>query len=241
MRKLLLLCATVAVLFSCSKSDIPAPVEEREQVSVSFDYTFTKGQTMVKSAGDDYNSFYNAKIATKQITPENYNITLTDKSTGTVYEHEGKWGGNDRVQILSGTYKVTGYSRPVTKTIDTLAMVFNEEITVSAQGSSITLNAENDSYFLIFGKEYLSSVKYKSWDGSVAKGIDVQLKDFDNKFFYMFIREFPYPSQNILTLIDINSKTSTIDIQKNSFKKGYYYYFNALSNTFNIPQMTAGN
>lgn len=239
MRKIFILLAVSMALFSCSKEN--QPVEEKPPISVGFDYTFAKEGNMVKSANDDYTSFYNAMVVQKKVTPRNYEIQLIDKNTGMIYTHEGKWGDNNKIEILPSTYQVTGYSRPATKTVDTLSMVFNDEITIPANATSVTLAANYDSYLLLFDKESLSDVIYSSWDSSTAKGIDVNLKNYDNKFFYMFVRTFPYPNQNTLKLVGLESSITTIDIQKNAFEKGKYYYFDALTNSFNLPPMTAGN
>lgn len=241
MRKLLFFSILLLAIVACSKES-PEVQEEPTLVSISLDYDFNNTGSMTRSVDAQYTEFYNALVATKKITPDIFNLEFKETKTGMIYNFKGNWSKDNKFEILSGTYSVTGYSSPVTKTIDTLSLSFKEEITISNTTTSVSLNAANDCYLLLFNAEELQKIVYKAESTSYNAGsITINLKSFNNKLFYMYMRYFWYETKNNLTLTRKSGGTTVVNINENNFEKGKYYYFNDMSNSFSVPPMQPGN
>lgn len=241
MKKYLLILIASLVAVSCTKEDAPKTNEEPTPVSISLDYTFSSG-SMVKSPESDYMELYNTLIATKKITTDNFNLEFKEKNTGVKYNFKGKWSKGDKIEILPGSYEVTGKSVPEVKTVDTLSITFNETVTITNTTTSVNLSAKNGSYLLLFGSNDIQSIQYKSVSTEYISGTYTKMLEcYNNKLYYMFIRSLPYPTSNIITITKQSGGTAKIDINDNSFEIGKYYYFNALANSFSVPPMEAGN
>lgn len=232
----------IANLTSCNDSNNELQIETKEKVEVSLSYSFADSGSLTRSVGSDtYTKFYNALVKTKTITPDNYNLTFTEKNTGTTYTYKGKWSRNEKINILEGDYTVTGTSAPVTITIDTLYIAFNEDIKITKDIQSITLNANNDSYLLLFNATPLKSITYR-YNSYVNNYISLNQKE---GVFYMYVKELfkdgRYPGYGLLDLDYNNGNSGTLNISNTPFELGKYYYFNEVANSFNVPPMEEGN
>ena len=237
MKKILLTIAIVSAFSSCSEASSSEQIPT--EVEVSLDFSFTESGSMTRAGSTTYTDFYNKYIKTKQLTPKNFDLTFTNKETGATATIKGNWNKKHSFKLLTGEYEVTGTSHPSTvyymSCIDSLYLAFKENITITNNTENITLNAQYDSFMLMFDKSDKTRVEYGS---SYGDGTTTNLKTIDD-LYYAFFCEL---RGNGLSLrITRDKETSTVKLDDIPFEKGKYYYFNDIDNSFNIPPMEEGN
>lgn len=240
MKKFLLTIAIVSVFSSCSEESSSEQIPT--EVEVSLDFSFTESGSMTRADSTAYTDFYNKYIKTKQLTPKNFDLTFTNKETGATATIKGNWNKKHSFKLLTGEYEVTGTSHPSTvyymSCIDSLYLAFKENITITNNTENIILNAQYDSFMLMFDKSDKTQVEYCSGGGGTASLESTNLKTVDG-LYYAFFCEL---RANVKFLrITRNKQISTIDLDKTPFEKGKYYYFNDIDNSFNLPPMEEGN
>lgn len=236
MKKISFLALALLLLGSCATEE---PQKEKEMVDVTLSYMFAESGDMARSTSSDaYSTFYNNQIKTKKLTPQHYNLTFTDTNGATI-KMESYWNKNSKFSILEGEYTVTGISAPTTETIDTLYMSFNEKITISKENPNITLTALNDCYLLLFNAENIKEIRLTKTNPWGTK--EYQVKKMDNLFF-VFNQYFNANYyKNTVELYNTDGSESIIEVAPIPFVKGKYYYFNEITNSFDVPAMEEGN
>lgn len=215
---------------------------------VSLNYTFAESGNLSRATGAEvYNNFYKNYIKTKVLTPKSYSLKFTHKETGATATINGLWENKDMVRLVEGTYTVTGSSTPKPKSTtyqsapsDTAFLSFNEEIVVTKDMTSLILTAIYDSYLILFDNTNYSSINfYHIGNGTIDKPLFKT-----NEVFSLFIRDFSYKHNSYIPQIKatrIDNQSITIDLNEFPFEKGKYYYFNDMTNSFDIPPMESGN
>lgn len=258
MRKMFVYGLLALVMCSCSKEEeVVAPAE----VEVKLDYTFAESGSMTRAGADVYATFYDTYIKTKKLTPATYKLTFKNKDTGSLaLEVNGSWGDNNVVRLPSGTYTVEGTSHPIIDgysgvPADTVYMKFKENVTIQEDMTELELNADYDCYLLLFDTSNTTSANYNSreqysYNTSSYKTLPIPS---DETNFWLFINSQSYrytDSQENLTYtyvnksIDLertNGDVTTIDFAGLKVENGKYYYFNDMTNSFDIPPMESGN
>lgn len=237
MKKILLLMMTTLAIAGCSNEEQDNLVPE--EVTVNIDYDFWESGSMSRSGADLYTNFYNKYIKTKLLTPTTYSLLLKTKDMSQATQVNGYWGTTDGIRLIEGTYDITGGAVPkeTGADIDTLAMSFNEKVTITKETTAITLTAVHASYMLIFDASNTTSIQYSGYVYSTNRTYN--LKKIDN-IFYAFVGRSPETKDKIVITRNDNSKI-TINLYGLTFEKGKYYYFNDVTNSFDIPPMTEGN
>lgn len=242
MKKFLSFAILALALTACSSSN-DEPQQPKQNVEVSLSYIFADNGDMARSTGSEvYTTFYNNQIKTKKLTPQHYNLTFTDNN-GATFTMESYWNKNSKFNILEGEYTVTGTSSPTTKTTDTLYLKFNEKITIKKENPNITLTAINNCFLLMLNSEQIKSVSLEAYDFVGDKKNNYTLSKTDNVYF-LFAQSFykSYYGTNIMSITYNDGRNSNIsDLEEIPFEKGKYYYFNEVSNSFDIPAMEEGN
>lgn len=244
---------TAPFILGCSEETITEQIQP-EEVEVSLSYLFMESGSMTqsssnvysefyamtKSGSTAYSDFYEKYIKTKQLTPKNFSLVFTNKETGATATINGNWEENHSFRLLAGEYEVTGTSQPESNTcIDTLWLSFDEDVTITAETESINLTAQYDSYMLLFDKGDKDYVRYQH---SVYNGTETIELDVVDDIYYAFIHSLlGGTSYWDRITISRSGKYSYIYLDDIPFEKGKYYYFNDISNTFDIPQMEEGN
>lgn len=239
MKKFLLVASAVIALTSCS-SDESEFAQVPHEVNVSLSYSLVESGCMTRNSGEVYSDFYEKYIKTKQLASKTFNLTFTNKETGTTAIIKGDWNKNHSFRLLTGVYEVTGTSHPQTSNcIDSLYLCFNESVEITETTTNINLTAIYDSYMLMFDKSDKQRVDYRLSSGYGADSpTTISLKIMDNIYFAFINKLLANKNSIVITRKDFSS---TIDIDKIPFEKGKYYYFNDISNSFDIPPMEAGN
>ena len=215
--------------YSCEKETVEEP---SKIVDVSFDVKFVECGSMTRSAEDEYLNFYNKHIKTKELIPTNYNLTIYDLQDKIVASLTGKWNLTS-FQLPTGKYKVKGssYGDYTIAELD-----FDEEINIDSSGN-IVLTAKYGCFLLMFPTAGGASYKYyTSEPGGAYRSYDLpKVEDMC----YMFVEDnvtFDSVSCNIGEQnFDVKLFNSTF-----KFQNGYFYYFDIVSGTFNIPPMSNG-
>lgn len=238
MKKTLLTTGIVFFCLSCSNNSEQEIIEPKQEVEVTLDYTFVENGSMLKSGESVYTSFYNSYIKTKKLTPKTYELTFKNKEGAIVAVQRGYWDKKDGIRLPEGEYQITGTSAPTKNYIDTVSIMFDEKVTIKKDQSSLVLTAKYDSYLLMFDTNTISSIEYRtSGIGnnnyySVSKTTDI---------YCMFLKSFLFTTNNYLRVKRITKYESNIYLDNLPFEKGKYYYFNDMTNSFNIPPMLSGN
>lgn len=214
---------------------------------VSLNYTFAESGSMSRTTGNDvYTTFFDKYIKTKQLTPTTYSLTFTNKETGAIATINGRWDKNDGIRLPEGTYNITGISTPIEKDFkewsDSVYLAFNEDVVIKKNMTQLTLTAIYDSYLILLDTENTQSVVCKCRDltSTTKNGI---LNHDDTVFWLSMQKTYHNYTKNdyYLTITRNDGQKSTINLFDIPFEKGKYYYFNDMTNSFDIPKMESGN
>lgn len=156
----------------------------------------------------------------------------------------GKWGEKNMIRLMEGSYDVTGYARPSSYNqtgIDTLSLSFEETITIVPNTTALTLNAQYDSYLLMFDASTIEKIQYYyNNESNVIHGNKIHLPKGDD-ICYMFVKDFYGAKINTVQITRKNSKFTEVDLKNIPLEKGKWYYFNDLTESFDLPKMESGN
>nr|DAZ23535.1 MAG TPA: lipoprotein [Caudoviricetes sp.] len=237
MKKILLLMMTTLAITGCSNEEQDNLVPE--EVTVNIDYDFWESGSMSRSGVDLYTNFYNKYVKTKLLTPTTYSLSLSTKDMPKPTTINGYWGNKDGIRLVEGTYNIYGTSIPTSSeaSIDTLSMSFNEKVTITKETTSITLTAKHSSFMLIFDASNAISIEYS---GYLHGGFGTYSLNKKDEIYYIFLSKDIEASDQIVVTRK-NKKKVIINLDGLSFEKGKYYYFNDVTNSFDIPPMTEGN
>lgn len=213
-----------------------------EEVKVRFVYKLDTSHSgsMTRSSGDElFDEFYE-KISNGELVASDYNLTLTETTTGVKYEFNGKWSDKNMLSLRTGKYKVEGTSTAAGSYIqDRCSLSFNEEIDVTSSTATITLNAAYDCSLLIFTDSNISSIYYYETytnDGSSGRA---------RNFFTFSSYRYAFVNVDLQGNARINGQytngaTFVIYTKGLKFDKGKYYIYNSISNSFTVPKMEQG-
>lgn len=237
---LMLLCA-VTVLYSCEKEYTP------QEVEFSIDYTFETSGSMTRANGEEvYTEFYKKYIETKLLTPKTYTLQFTNNDTKATATICGNWGERDAIRLPEGSYTIEGFSQPVEKYeySDSVFIAFNQVVNLRKDDSKLVLNALYDSFLLLFDAENTTEIKL----GTVISSNSSPTKQVasDEKLFWLFLEDTicSYNREEYAYSLSVYRKDgnrSYISLKNTPLEKGKFYYFNDLSNSFDIPPMESGN
>lgn len=233
-------------LSSCSGSE-EGPVSPQE-VAVVVDYSFAQSGNMTRATGAEvYDAFYDKYIKTKQLTPKTFSLTFKHKESGAVTNiTNGLWSNNDVIRLVEGEYEVTGTSAPLSGNnrvleyvSDTVYLKFNEVVNIAKDMTKVNLTAIYDSYLLLF-----DNTNYKNASCKIYSYNAKDLIKTDSNYI-VFIKSlndrYSTENDNYIHLTRNDNSTISIELDKQPFEKGKYYYFNDMTNSFDIPKMESGN
>lgn len=240
---LLLMSIFTFTLYSCSNDDNTGGSQlSNDQKKVYFVYTLdtSTGDLMSRASSTNeevFNEFYE-KIKTGEIAAENYELTLTEVTTGAKYSFKGKWSNHDLVTLRTGTYKVTGTSTAEGKNIqEKCSFAFNELVEISITSSVITLHAKYDCSLLIFNNSEILSLQ--NYNGTTSTDL-FNFKTYKYAFVNDVLYEVAYKNDAYILGKYTDNAEFKIFTGNLNFEKGKYYVYNSVSNGFNIPPMEEG-
>lgn len=246
---MLLVITSVFCFTSCSNEE--DEFYTPQEVDLTLDYTFVESGSMAKASAtratgaDVYDDFYNNYIKTKQLTPTTYSLTFTNQETGATATINGRWDRKDGIRLPEGTYNVTGMSLPkegdYKEWSDSVHIVFNEIVSINKDDTQLILTAIYDSYLLMFDAENTEKISCKNRTTTSSKE---KLSQKEN-LFWVFMQK-PYRNNSksddyYLEILRKDGYKSTVGLIDIPFEKGKYYYFNDMTNSFDIPKMESGN
>lgn len=214
---------------------------EGEEVSVYFIYNLPtdNGGSMTKlSNAEVFEEFYE-KIVSAELVAEEYDLQLTETTTGSKYEFKGKWNSHDMVTVRTGKYHITGVSTALGKSIqDKCSFTFDETVEISTSSSAINLTANYDCFLLIFsaneiatlsnynGEESQSFYSFKTYKYAFVNGTLFKEGKQDKAYIggtYTDNAEFKCYTGNL------------------AFEKGKYYVYSSVTGGFTVPPMEEGS
>lgn len=243
MKKIVFLTMATLIIGGCSneKEEDTIKPNTPQEVTVTFDYSLWESGSMTRSTGSDlYTNFYDKYVKTKLLTPTSYSLSIGNKEMTKYTTIDGYWKSKDGIRLIEGTYDISGISKPgyTYNHVDSLALTFNEKVVITKETTAITLRANYLSYMLMFDANNIKSIEYSEYTNN-GPYKTYNLKKADN-IFYVFINQKPGASDKII-ITRKNNSIITINPYGLSFEKGKYYYFNDVTNSFDIPPMVGGN
>lgn len=233
-------------LSSCSGSEDSSVMPQ--EVAFVVDYSFAQSGNMTRATGAEvYDAFYDKYIKTKQLTPKTFSLTFKHKESGALTKiNNGVWNNNDVIRLVEGEYEVTGTSAPISKNYvvqeyasDTVYLKFNEVVNITKDMTKVNLTAIYDSYLLMFDNTNYKSASYRIINYNAMDMIKTESN------YIVFIKNLKnYSSNNddnVIQLTRNDNSTISIELDEQPFEKGKYYYFNDMTNSFDIPKMESGN
>ncbi|MBO5916393.1 MAG: hypothetical protein J6Q25_05720 [Bacteroidales bacterium] len=242
---MMLIMTSLVCFLSCSNDEeYRAP----QEVDLTLDYTFVESGSMTKVTGADvYDDFYNTYIKTEQLTPTSYSLTFRSKETNeTVLSIDGTWCDDNSIRLPEGEYIVTGKSQPKERETyygyeypsDTAYLIFNENVKIIRDMKDLTLRADYDAFLMLFDSSNVNKICLYNGDSLSSNG----------EVFWLFMRDKNYRTSSgsstgyyDLTITRKNNDVINIKVKDIPFEKGKYYYFNDMTNSFDIPKMESGN
>ncbi len=220
------------------------PVSEKSDVEVNLDYTFFESGSMSRSAEATYQEFYDNYVKTKLIAPKSYELTFKTEGGAIAQTVSGVWNGTS-VLLKEGQYNVTGKSYHANYTsqnngiryvCDSLYLSFEEPISISKETKTLVLKAKYDCYLLLFKEENIKSIQS-------TFGVDPQKA---GAVYYLFVNADTYKWMNDtvkLSIIIYKKDGTRINqtIGNMGFEVGKYYFFDDMTNSFDIDPMPNGN
>lgn len=244
---MMLIVTSLVCLSSCSSEE---EVYIPQEVDLTLSYSFAESGSMTKATGAEvYNDFYEKYIKTKKLAPTTYSLTFKHKTTGaTTTITNGIWKNKDAIRLIEGEYEVTGTSAPIPKDADILShyvsdtvfISFEEVISVTKDMKNLNLTAKYDSFLLMFDDVNYSDIHYHYYES--GRNYNQDLYKTENNY-VIFINGFPSigANYNSVWLLRNDASKIKIELEKLPFEKGKYYYFNDMTNSFDIPPMESGN
>lgn len=227
---------------SSASSELPSD-EPKEEVEFKLDYTFAESGDMTRATGEEvYTTFYDKYIKTKVLTPRNYTLTFSDKVTGSsVATFKGSWETKDGVRLPEGEYIVTGTSSPILNDVkhasDSVFISFRDTVRITKDMTTLVLKANYNAYLLMFDAKDVRDIFY-----SYGNGGKIPLVKTNEDIYYLFIESLVYTNYaNYINLYRNSGAVNRIMLESIPFSKGKYYYFNDMTNSFDIPMMESGN
>ena len=237
----MLLCAIALGLSSCEEEYVP------QEVEFLIDYAFTESGSMTRATGSEtYTYFYDKYIKSKQLTPKTYTLQFTNNDTKATATIRGNWERKDAIRLPEGNYTIEGVSQPIEKYeySDSVFLAFKQVVDLNKDDSNLVLNAMYDSFLLMFDAENTAEIEL----GTVISSSGSPEKQVvnDGKLYWLFLESVicSYDRKDYSYCLDITRKDglrSYISLKNMPFEKGKYYYFNDMTNSFNIPLMEPGN
>ena len=219
---------------SCEKTTPMAPQEPAPQeVEFTLNYSFAESGPMARSGAPVYNDFYEKYIKTKILTPDSYSLVFSNE-TEVVASFKGKWADMDMIKLPEGTYTVTGTSGSTDKNRDLATLKFSQEVVISQSTTNIQLTATYNCILLLFDKTRIAEIFY--WLGSSVEP-QQNLYSQDENIWYIFLQSSFPSSARIEYKRDITDEATIIFLAPLKFQLGYYYYFNDITGSFDVPPM----
>lgn len=224
--KNLLLIFCVISLCSCTQTFI----FEEVPVTFSLNFKFPQGEDMTRGGADLYLKFYNDSIKSKVITPTTYELEFARSNSSEVASFAGEWDA-DLITLPAGKYTVTGVSRGDYGKPD---LTFNEEIEIVSTSSSITLTAQYDCFLVFFNKSQVNQPTY--YYSGVMTNSNQPFWEA-GEIYYLFLQS---GANGKISYSTPDGDRASFDLEKFSWQKSKYYYFDVLSGYFNVPPMDSG-
>ena len=232
----MLLLASFLGLVSCANDEIYTPPE----VDLTLNYTFAESGSMTRATGEEaYGDFYEKYIKTKKLTPKTYHLIFTNIDTKAYSEFNGCWDCRDGVRLTEGKYVVTGTSSPKQKTInasDSVYLSFQDTVQIVRDMKELTLKADYNAFLLMFDAENIKKIAYNPGENNSP----FPLNKTEENIYYLFMTGV-YSNYTNISFERNNGLYSYVYLNRVSFEKGKYYYFNDMTNSFDIPKMESGN
>lgn len=243
-----LTCMTMGVfsllLSACGENSESEPSMEQEEVVIHLDYSLMESGSMSRAGEDVYSKFYDSYVKSKLLTPKKYTLSFKNKNSYSVKNITSEWGSVEGIRLLEGSYTVNGTSSPqysgntLSFAGDSIWMKFNETIDIGKTDTNIVLNAKYDCFLLLFDAQNIESIYAYSHYNTSKRFYPTQT----DGIYYIFINSTTASDERVK--IDIKRKTGasiTLDLQYLRFEMGKYYYFNDVTNTFDIEPMEQGD
>lgn len=238
--------ATIGILCACQKEETTP-----QDVTFNLSYSLDRGSSMTRAGEDLYNSFYENFVKTKKVGYPKYQLTFY-KDEKEVGKFSGEWDAT-LVTLPEGTYTVKGTSNSVLQGIftkrenehlKTMSLSFDEEITISKNTKTLTLNPSYACHLVFVDATLFSKISVKGTheDGTttISGYTPTALCDFFDAAGVKYV--FLDGDINItnITYKTINDDEGTLNINTLGLENGNYYCLDAIATGYQVPPMNNG-
>lgn len=242
--KFLLLC-TIVVFTACGSDDSDSAPSNEVKCYVTYTLSSDNGEPMTRailskviSNSEVFDEFYSKMVSGELVAPS-YDLTFVEKTSGVTYHFTGTWAGHDVLTLRAGTYKITGTAKAEGKNLqDKCSLTFDDEMEISVNSSTITLNAKYDCALVVFSDESIKELKNYS-------GSNTQSFFTFSKYKYAFINSTLYDTDKkndaYISGTHTNGTAFKISTGNLNFEKGKYYVYSDVATQFNIEEMEEGD
>lgn len=235
MKRITLLLMALGVISSCGKTQ-----PEAQMVAVTFDFALPESGSMTRAtAAEVYDTFYESYIKTRELLPTQFTLSFKTMDGVDVASISGDWSSNKPVMLSTGKYQVTGSSKGHVTYNDyyhRAPLKFDEVIEINENTSSITLHAIYDCFLLLFDADGKTYFRWSA-DGSANNGTSGDVNKAGN-WYYIFVQQF---GANGSVRWYYGGKENYLSMANFNFQKGFYYYYNDLAGSFEVPKMQPGS
>lgn len=247
MKRFLLFAVPLFSLMLPSCSNDLEPIDTKQEVSVNLDYSLMQSGSMSRAGDDVYTNFYESCIKTKELAPKNFTLNFSEEGGTEICDIEGQWGDNEGIRIIEGSYKVTGVTHPRYQSTapkyagDSLWLKFDETVRIAKDTKTITLSAKYDCFLLLFDASNIKDINtYYLYNDHLKFALNRH-----NNIYYLFVNKTMVTNSNresylIMEITRPSGTKITINLGRLKFEFGKYYYFNDVTNSFDIEAMEPG-
>lgn len=217
---------------------------DKTVVEVNLDYAFFESGSMSRNSETVYQEFYDNYVITKQIAPKSYELSFKTENGLVAQTVTGPWGGSS-VALKEGQYTVAGKSYHsnymsenygVRYVSDSLYLSFDEPVFIAKGMRKLVLKAHYDCYLLLFNGENIRSMQS-------SFGVEPKMA---GNIYYLFVNADTYKwmntTQKLSIIINkIDGTRVDLTIGEMGLENGKYYFFNDMTNSFDIDPMPNGN
>ena len=246
MKKFFIFMTAIGLLCACQKEEtLP------ENVTFKLSYTLDKGSSMTRSGADLYATFYENFIKTKFVGYPSYELTIYNDGKQ-VSRFSGEWDAT-LVTLPEGKYTIKGssksnkegiYTKSSNEHLENLSLTFDEEITISANTKTLTLNPSYSCHLVFVDASLFSQISVSGVHSDVTTSIvgytPIAACDFfdarDIK--YVFLNENSRATN--ISYETTEGDNGILQIETLGFENGNYYCLDAIATGYQVPPMDNG-
>jgi hypothetical protein len=158
---------------------------------------------------------------------------------------EEKWSSPQFITLPEGVYRVIGTSKDSNYGHDDkLYLTFEDTLDISLKTEKIVINAKYNNALILFNAEGIEGIEY---DSPQTSGVDatptvcLPFTKLGNVYYHCINNIFTGGSGDRLIINTGAEDDIFLYLIRNTYKPGYYYYFEKIDGNYILPPFKEGN